>query len=66
MRQDEAIAEARRRWGPQGRAIVHGYPYPGRVFEVWALPYERGIYGVGDSFEAAFADAEDRLAQRAV
>lgn len=56
MTRQEALAEAKRRWGLSG--FVHKVTRK-RVYEVcggWDLEY----YGSGPSWEAAFKDAERR------
>lgn len=64
MTKDEALAEAKKRWGKHGYATDHGTDEMWRIYEVWALPYERGIYGIGKSYEDAFRDAADRPLSR--
>lgn len=62
MTQAEAIAEAKRRWGKCGTALV----WDG-IYRVYRRASE--LMGQGDSWEAAFQDADDpathdkRLAQ---
>lgn len=62
MTTDQAITEAKRRWGPQGNAwILRGEPTVG------VSPFRAGVqqenpvfYGEGASFEEAFTDATNK------
>ncbi len=60
MTKSEALAEARRRWGPTAyivRRITQNYRY-----EVGTAPYQNDKQGYSNkSWEAAFADADARL-----
>ncbi len=57
---EAALAEARRRWGPQG-AISLADEYPNSRFLVGELRGGRfWIRGRGNSWGAAFADADAR------
>lgn len=56
MTRAEALEEARRRWGPEAdvrQGIVENYLNH-------AVCGPRGLMGAGDSWEAAFADADRR------
>lgn len=58
MTQQEALQEAQRRWGQEAVAIA----YPQGICEVNSNPYSKKpwVYGTGNSWEAAFADADRR------
>jgi hypothetical protein len=61
MTREEALQEARRRWGP--RAIVRDmkrYPELGPRFNVFRTGEQVGPEGEGETWEEAFADADRR------
>lgn len=63
MTQQEALEEARRRWGPEAVAIHYDLRSDDHhSFEVNSDPYSPKplAYGTGASWEAAFADADRR------
>jgi hypothetical protein len=55
----DAADEARRRWGDQSYAIRRR-AWDWKRFEVGTLPHTPGAYGYGDTWEEAFADADER------
>lgn len=61
MNEAEALAKARERWGPQAQAGRHTGAYT--CCWVSSVYLHGGMIqgGSGDTFEAAFADADRRL-----
>jgi hypothetical protein len=60
--QSEALQEARRRWGDFGFARIAPYVYrPRKALPPYSVGRaDKAVYGAGDSWEAAFADADRR------
>lgn len=62
MTRDEAIAEAKARWGQDAVATYNWQMTLNH--EVASRPTEPRIFGVGSTWEEAFKDAEERLHTR--
>lgn len=67
MTDTEALAEAHRRWGERGAAWHPSYEFRGGpswcacgLSDGTDCRHRWMIYGVGESWEAAFRDAEER------
>ena len=67
MTREEAQAEAERRWGPCGYAVVAGKSFTGMDEHVVGLDTFMDapptIKGRGDSWESAFRDADRRAGE---
>ena len=67
MTKRDALTEARRRWGVKGRIGLRRKIGPNRyrvgIFKTVPFPYT-DIQGMGDTWEAAFADATSRERRR--
>lgn len=67
MTRAQALQEARRRWGSDGHAAVARYAHLRPTYHVGRKAtrtgfarYRKNTLGRGDSWEAAFADADRR------
>jgi len=60
---EEAIAEARRRWGPQGAVSVADQFLHSRLLVGELRSGRFWVRGRGSSWNAAFADADARVIQ---
>lgn len=63
MTKAQALAEAQRRWGIKGRLGLRRKNAPNRyhvgIFKTVPFPHT-DVQGLGDTWEAAFADADQR------